>query len=90
MEKREDKPVQLVQKSNLEHKSLEVSMLEKDDFSDKSWSPIYQKVKSKQQTRLQYLPKFSSLETVPLPRLEISVLQQVRQKVKRHSTFLQW
>lgn len=34
MEKREDKPVQLVQKSNLEHKSLEVSMLEKDDFSD--------------------------------------------------------
>ena len=34
MEKREDKPVQLVQKSNHEHKSLEVSMLEKDDFSD--------------------------------------------------------
>src|SRR5574344_2689947 len=34
MEKREDKPVQLVQKSNLEHQSLEVSMLNKDSFSD--------------------------------------------------------
>lgn len=34
MEKRDDKPVQIVQRTDHEHKSLEVSMLEKDDFSD--------------------------------------------------------
>lgn len=89
MEKREDKPVQLVQKSNLEHKSLEVSMLEKDDFSDEELESYLSKGEIKATDKVTIPPKILFMETVPLPRLEISVLQQVRQKVKRHSTSLQ-
>lgn len=57
MEKREDKPVQLVQKSNLEHKSLEVSMLEKDDFSDEELESYLSKGEIKATDKVAIPPK---------------------------------
>lgn len=57
MEKREDKPVQLVQKSNLEHKSLEVSMLEKDDFSDEELESYLSKGEIKATDKVTTPPK---------------------------------
>ena len=57
MEKREDKPVQLVQKSNLEHKSLEVSMLEKDDFSDEESESYLSKGEIKATDKVTIPPK---------------------------------
>lgn len=57
MEKREDKPVQLVQKSNLEHKSLEVSMLEKDDFSDEELESYLSKGEIKATDKITIPPK---------------------------------
>lgn len=57
MEKREDKPVQLVQKSNLEHKSLEVSMLEKDDFSDEELESYLSKGEIKATDKVTVPPK---------------------------------
>lgn len=57
MEKREDKPVQLVQKSNLEHKSLEVSMLEKDDFSDEELESYLSKGEIKATDKVTIPPK---------------------------------
>lgn len=57
MEKREDKPVQLVQKSNLEHKSLEVSMLEKDDFSDEELESYLSKGEIKSTDKVTIPPK---------------------------------
>lgn len=55
--KREDKPVQLVQKSNLEHKSLEVSMLEKDDFSDEELESYLSKGEIKATDKVTIPPK---------------------------------
>lgn len=57
MEKREDKPVQLVQKSNFEHKSLEVSMLEKDDFSDEELESYLSKGEIKATDKVTIPPK---------------------------------
>ena len=57
MEKREDKPVQLVQKSNLEHKSLEASMLEKDDFSDEELESYLSKGEIKATDKVTIPPK---------------------------------
>lgn len=57
MEKREDKPAQLVQKSNLEHKSLEVSMLEKDDFSDEELESYLSKGEIKATDKVTIPPK---------------------------------
>lgn len=57
MEKREDKPVQLVQKSNLEQKSLEVSMLEKDDFSDEELESYLSKGEIKATDKVTIPPK---------------------------------
>lgn len=57
MEKREDKPVQLVQKLNLEHKSLEVSMLEKDDFSDEELESYLSKGEIKATDKVTIPPK---------------------------------
>lgn len=57
MEKKEDKPVQLVQKSNLEHKSLEVSMLEKDDFSDEELESYLSKGEIKATDKVTIPPK---------------------------------
>lgn len=57
MEKREDKPVQLVQKSNLEHKSLEVSMLERDDFSDEELESYLSKGEIKATDKVTIPPK---------------------------------
>ena len=57
IEKREDKPVQLVQKSNLEHKSLEVSMLEKDDFSDEELESYLSKGEIKATDKVTIPPK---------------------------------
>ena len=57
MEKREDKPVLLVQKSNLEHKSLEVSMLEKDDFSDEELESYLSKGEIKATDKVTIPPK---------------------------------
>ena len=57
MEKREDKPVQLVQKSNLEHESLEVSMLEKDDFSDEELESYLSKGEIKATDKVTIPPK---------------------------------
>lgn len=57
MEKREYKPVQLVQKSNLEHKSLEVSMLEKDDFSDEELESYLSKGEIKATDKVTIPPK---------------------------------
>jgi hypothetical protein len=57
MEKREDKPVHLVQKSNLEHKSLEVSMLEKDDFSDEELESYLSKGEIKATDKVTIPPK---------------------------------
>lgn len=57
MEKREDKPVQLVQKSNLEHKSLEVSMLEKGDFSDEELESYLSKGEIKATDKVTIPPK---------------------------------
>lgn len=57
MKKREDKPVQLVQKSNLEHKSLEVSMLEKDDFSDEELESYLSKGEIKATDKVTIPPK---------------------------------
>ena len=57
MEKREEKPVQLVQKSNLEHKSLEVSMLEKDDFSDEELESYLSKGEIKATDKVTIPPK---------------------------------
>jgi hypothetical protein len=57
MEKRENKPVQLVQKSNLEHKSLEVSMLEKDDFSDEELESYLSKGEIKATDKVTIPPK---------------------------------
>lgn len=57
MEKREDKPVQIVQKSNLEHKSLEVSMLEKDDFSDEELESYLSKGEIKATDKVTIPPK---------------------------------
>lgn len=57
MEKREDKPVQLVQKSNIEHKSLEVSMLEKDDFSDEELESYLSKGEIKATDKVTIPPK---------------------------------
>lgn len=57
MEKREDKPVQLVRKSNLEHKSLEVSMLEKDDFSDEELESYLSKGEIKATDKVTIPPK---------------------------------
>lgn len=57
MEKREDKPVQLVQKPNLEHKSLEVSMLEKDDFSDEELESYLSKGEIKATDKVTIPPK---------------------------------
>ena len=57
MEKREDKPVQLVQKSNLEHKSLEVSMLGKDDFSDEELESYLSKGEIKATDKVTIPPK---------------------------------
>lgn len=57
MEKREDKPVQLVQKSNLEHKLLEVSMLEKDDFSDEELESYLSKGEIKATDKVTIPPK---------------------------------
>ena len=57
MEKREDKPVQLVQKSNLEHNSLEVSMLEKDDFSDEELESYLSKGEIKATDKVTIPPK---------------------------------
>ena len=57
MEKREDKPVQLVQKSNHEHKSLEVLMLEKDDFSDEELESYLSKGEIKATDKVTIPPK---------------------------------
>ena len=57
MEKRDDKPVQIVQKTTLEHKSLEVSMLEKDDFSDEELESYLSKGEIKATDKVTIPPK---------------------------------
>lgn len=57
MEKRNDKPVQIVQKTTLEHKSLEVSMLEKDDFSDEELESYLSKGEIKATDKVTIPPK---------------------------------
>lgn len=57
MEKRDDKPVQIVQKTDLEHKSLEVSMLEKDDFSDEELESYLSKGEIKATDKVTIPPK---------------------------------
>ena len=57
MEKRDDKPVQIVQRTDLEHKSLEVSMLEKDDFSDEELESYLSKGEIKATDKVTIPPK---------------------------------
>ena len=57
MEKRDDKPVQIVQKTTLEHKSQEVSMLEKDDFSDEELESYLSKGEIKATDKVTIPPK---------------------------------
>lgn len=57
MEKRDDKPVQIVQRTNHEHKSLEVSMLEKDDFSDEELESYLSKGEIKATDKVTIPPK---------------------------------
>lgn len=57
MEKRDDKPVQIVQKKDHEHKSLEVSMLEKDDFSDEELESYLSKGEIKATDKVTIPPK---------------------------------
>lgn len=57
MEKRDDKPVQIVQKTDLEYKSLEVSMLEKDDFSDEELESYLSKGEIKATDKVTIPPK---------------------------------
>lgn len=57
MEKRDDKPVQIVHKTDLEHKSLEVSMLEKDDFSDEELESYLSKGEIKATDKVTIPPK---------------------------------
>lgn len=57
MEKRDDKPVQIVQRKDHEHKSLEVSMLEKDDFSDEELESYLSKGEIKATDKVTIPPK---------------------------------
>lgn len=57
MEKRDDKPVQIVQRTDHEHKSLEVSMLEKDDFSDEELGSYLSKGEIKATDKVTIPPK---------------------------------
>ena len=57
MEKRDDKPVQIVQRIDHEHKSLEVSMLEKDDFSDEELESYLSKGEIKATDKVTIPPK---------------------------------
>lgn len=57
MEKRDDKPVQIVQRTDHEHKSLEVSMLEKDDFSDEELESYLSKGEIKATDKVTIPPK---------------------------------
>ena len=57
MEKRDDKPVQIVQRTDNEHKSLEVSMLEKDDFSDEELESYLSKGEIKATDKVTIPPK---------------------------------
>ena len=57
MEKRDDKPVQIVQRTEHEHKSLEVSMLEKDDFSDEELESYLSKGEIKATDKVTIPPK---------------------------------
>ena len=57
MEQRDDKPVQIVQRTDHEHKSLEVSMLEKDDFSDEELESYLSKGEIKATDKVTIPPK---------------------------------
>ena len=57
MVKRDDKPVQIVQRTDHEHKSLEVSMLEKDDFSDEELESYLSKGEIKATDKVTIPPK---------------------------------
>ncbi len=57
MEKRDDKPLQIVQRTDHEHKSLEVSMLEKDDFSDEELESYLSKGEIKATDKVTIPPK---------------------------------
>lgn len=57
MEKRDDKPVQIVQRTDHEHKSLEVSMLEKDNFSDEELESYLSKGEIKATDKVTIPPK---------------------------------
>ena len=57
MEKRDDKPVQIVQRTDHEHKSLEVSMLDKDDFSDEELESYLSKGEIKATDKVTIPPK---------------------------------
>lgn len=57
MEKRDDKPVQIVQRTDHEHKSLEVSMLEKDDFIDEELESYLSKGEIKATDKVTIPPK---------------------------------
>lgn len=90
MEKRTNKMGIDNQKTSFEHQSLEVSMLDKDNFSDEELDSYLSKGKSKQQTKLLYRLKFFSSVIVPLRPLETLAHLPAKQRARKPSISLPW
>ena len=101
MEKRDDKPVQIVQRTDHEHKSLEVSMLEKDDFSDEELESYLSKGEIKATDKVTIPPKIlfvgdctiatfgnfsaSTGKAKSKKTFNISAMEQLRLQIRQYS-----
>ena len=90
MEPKAKKKRQDEQPTQLEQPSLEVSMLNKDSFSDEELESYLSKGAIKACDEKPFHQRYCSLVIVLLPHSVISVLPQVRQRAKRRLMSLQW
>ena len=74
---------------NMESQSLEVSMLNKDNFSDKELESYLSKGEIKATDKITIPPKILFV-TLPLPLSAISMHPQVRQRARKPSISQQW
>ena len=87
MEKRTKKKEQDGQQESLEHQSLEVSMLNKDSFSDEELESYLSKGAIRASDEITVPPK---ILFVPLRPLVISAHQLARPRVRKPSISQQW
>lgn len=90
MEKRTNKMGIDNQKTSFEHQSLEVSMLDKDNFSDEELDSYLSKGEIKATDKVTIPPKFFSSVIVPLQPLETLVHLPAKQRARKPSISLPW